>query len=143
MSFYDCASGNSLCYGIDYYKSKKVTSFKQVDRYNYQGFVCGNKDNVYDVSINLKKPKTSRCNCAFASDRHVICKHMIALYFTVFPDAYDEYQSEVEEYKTVEKRKRKEHKEDIRKYVYSLSKQELQDRLLEFLIQEDDERYYW
>lgn len=71
----------------------------------------------------------------------MICKHIIALYFTVIPDAYDEYQSEVEEYKTVEKRK--EHKEDIRKYVYSLSKQELKDRLLEFLIQEDYERYYW
>ena len=24
MIFYDCASGNSLCYGIDYYKSKKL-----------------------------------------------------------------------------------------------------------------------
>ena len=32
---------------------------------------------------------------------------MIALYFTVFPDAYDEYQSEVEEYKTEEKEKEK------------------------------------
>ncbi|NMB97839.1 MAG: hypothetical protein GYA02_14710 [Clostridiaceae bacterium] len=35
--------------------------------------------------INIVHPRKSKCNCPHADGRRVICKHMIALYFTVFP----------------------------------------------------------
>lgn len=44
-------------------------------------------NNKYVVHIDKKHPRKSKCNCPFADGRRVVCKHMIALYFTAEPQA--------------------------------------------------------
>lgn len=54
---------------------------------------------------------------------------MIALYFTVEPKAAKDFLKEVEEWEAEEEERERQHYEDMRKYVKSLSKTELQEQL--------------
>ena len=72
-------------------------------------------------------------NCPHADGRRVVCKHMVALFFTAFPEEAEEYIEEVEENKREEDRRREEHYAALRSYVKSLSKRELQEQLFEAL----------
>ena len=85
----------------------------------------------------LHPKKNSHCNCPHAEGTKIICKHMVALYFAIFPlkakqfmDEIDKHNREVEEY---------EHELDmkVRKYIKSMSKKELKEALLECLYQVD------
>ena len=88
------ASGASLWRGYDYYTARKVLSWEPAEAGTYpqrfDGVVSGNGDKPYEVHIDMAHPKKSTCTCPFAEGRHVICKHMVALYFTIYPAEADE-----------------------------------------------------
>ena len=88
------ASGASLWRGYDYYTAHKVLSWEPTEPGGYpqqfDGVVSGNGDKPYEVHIDIAHPKKSTCTCPFAEGRHVICKHMVALYFTIYPAEADE-----------------------------------------------------
>ncbi len=44
----------------------------------------------------------SHCNCPHANGKRIICKHQVALYFSVFPEEADQYYKEVIEYEEEE-----------------------------------------
>lgn len=67
--------------------------------------------------IETNHPRRSTCNCPFADDRRVVCKHMIALYFTAEPKAAKDFLRQVEEWEAEEQEREKQHYEDLRKYV--------------------------
>ena len=50
--------------------------------------------------ILIKHPRKSKCNCPFAEGRRVVCKHMIALYFTIEPQAAEGILRQAEENET-------------------------------------------
>ena len=137
MEYYKSASLQSQFRGYDYFKNDKVVSFKQIDNSIYHGKIKGNNQ-VYDVTIDVLHPKkNSRCNCPHAEGTKIICKHMVALYFAIFPlkakqfmDEIDKHNREVEEYEHELEMK-------MRKYIKSMSKKELEEALLECLYQVD------
>ena len=133
MSIRTLASGASVWRGYHYYTEKKVLSFTQTGWDEYTGQVAGSGPAPYQVTINLSHPRRSRCNCPHADGRRVVCKHMVALFFTAFPEEAEEYIEEVEENKREEDRRREEHYAALRSYVKSLSKRELQEQLFEAL----------
>lgn len=96
MGLIEIASGSSVWSGMDYYNNKKVASWDLLEAGIYDGRVSGSEDNVYTVHIDTVHPRKSVCNCAFADGRRVVCKHMIALYFTVEPKAAEDFLKEVE-----------------------------------------------
>lgn len=98
----------------------------------------------YQVKINTAHPRQSKCNCPHADGRRVICKHMVALFFSAFPEEAEDYIEEVEEYEREEEQRMEDHYEALRSYVKSLSKKELQDQLFEALAELSDRgrRYY-
>ena len=55
----------------------------------------GVKNNFYDTTIDFLHPKRSACNCPFAEGRRVICKHMIALYFTAVPNSFEHFEEDM------------------------------------------------
>lgn len=63
----------------------------QLSDHEYEGYVQGTLDTPYYVRIDVKHIRKSTCDCPYAKDRS-ICKHMIALYFSVFPDEADDYE---------------------------------------------------
>lgn len=145
MRLIDLASGSSFWRGIDYHHQKRVKTWKQIDKYKYQGEVNGSNNGVYHVEIDLEHPRRSSCNCPFANGRRVICKHMIALYFNIFPEKEVEVMNEIEEQKRLYELELKQElenkKADIKKYVMSLTKKELQQKLLERMISDLVDNY--
>lgn len=150
MKLLNLASGNSYWRGVEYYHENRVKEWENTGKHQYQGKVRGSGNQLYDVNLDVAHPKRSTCNCAFADGRRVICKHMVAMYFDVFP----EKEKEMEEYIENEQRKyeqeleaEKEHRRnEIIQYVKTLSKSELQQKLISYLIgdmESEYERRYW
>lgn len=64
---------------------------------SYDGQVSGSSNQVYLVHTDKIHPRKSTCNCSSAAGR-VICKHMIALYFTAEPNAAADFKKQAEEH---------------------------------------------
>ena len=144
MGVIELASNNSVWRGMDYYENKKVLSWNKVENGIYEGIVSGQEDRNYSVHIDKIHPRKSTCNCPFADGRRVICKHMIALYFTAEPNVAQDFLRQVEKWEQEEEQREQEYYQELRKYVNSLSKVELQERLYDALVELEDRRNnYW
>ena len=144
MGLIELASGNSVWRGMDYYNDKKVISWEKTGSEEYDGIVAGNSVAPYSVRIDKAHPRKSTCNCPFADGGKVICKHMIALLFTAEPKAAEDFLKEVERWEAEEEAREQQHYEDLKKYVRSLSKSELQEKLFDALVELEEKRnYYW
>ena len=97
MSFIHLASMESAWRGYEYYKSGKVKNCEKITPDQYEGMVSGSRKKPYQVTIDLKHPRSSECNCPHANGRRVVCKHMVALYFTAFPKEAEAYHNAVME----------------------------------------------
>lgn len=140
MGLLEIASGNSLWRGHDYYTAGNVLSKEKVDDNLYRGTVRGSQETPYEVTIDIRHPKRSVCTCPHAEGTRRICKHKVALYFSVFPKEADRIVKEAEEWEAGEEKRRQEEYQEILKYVNSLSKQELREQLLWRLIDEREHR---
>ena len=147
MSFLDLASYNSFYRGLEYCQAGLVISCEKVSDTIYRGIVKGSKN--YEVEIDIAHPRKSKCNCPFADGKQIICKHKVALYLTIFPEELKriqeeqlQYELEMEEREKKFEQDMKERKIKIKKYVESLSKEELQKQLINRMIndQYDDVR---
>lgn len=137
MELYRSASLQSQFKGYDYFENKKVISFKQISNCEYEGKVKGSTD-IYDVIINVEHPKkSSSCNCPHASGTRIVCKHMVALYFTIFPEKASQFMKEIDEHNREVKEYEKELEIKLKKYIKSMTKKELEEALLKCLYQVD------
>ena len=144
MGLIEIASGDSVWRGMDYYENHKVVSWNKSGDSTYEGVVSGSNGERYNVHIDKLHPKKSICNCAFADGRRVICKHMIALYFTAEPDVVKVFLKQVDEWEHEEEERQKQHLDDLRKYINGLSKAELRERLYDALVElENRNSRYW
>lgn len=84
MGILNTASGNSVWRGYDYYKEGRVLSCEQIGETIFAGRVQGK--NVYSVAIDFLHIRKSSCDCAHAKSGRIVCKHMVAMYFTAFPE---------------------------------------------------------
>ncbi len=141
MSLLSIASNTSAWRGYEYYKEKKVISWKQTSLSVFEGEVIGS-DMPYHVIIDTEHPKKSTCDCPHAEGKRIICKHKVALFFTVFPEEADKYMAEIEEYEREEEKREQEHYEQIVKYVKSLSKEELRVALINALVEAEERSRY-
>lgn len=133
MGILNIASGNSTWRGLDYYKEKKVSNYKKLSDYVYEGIINGSDNQKYNVLMDIEHPRNSKCNCAFAKDKRIICKHIVALYFTVFPNEVDKFLKEVENAEKEHEIYEEELSKKVLKYINSMSKKELQEALIETL----------
>lgn len=86
MGLLECASYKSIFRGFDYYKGKKVQDLVRITQDRYSAAVSGSAAAPYDVVIDLSHPRKSKCSCPHADGRRIVCKHMVAVYFTVLPN---------------------------------------------------------
>jgi len=49
MGLINIASGNSTWRGLDCFRDKKVSDYKKISEYEYQGIVNGSDNNKYNV----------------------------------------------------------------------------------------------
>lgn len=136
MSLMTTASGASLWRGYEYYTEKRVKSFQKISENEYECEIKGSSDEPYRVKIDTLHLRKSKCNCPHADGRRGVCKHMVALYFTVFPDEAKQYIKEVEEYEREEEQREQERYEEIVKYVNSMTKEELKNFVINTLLED-------
>lgn len=130
MSILSCTSNASAWRGYEYYKRKKVLSWKQIGESQFEGFVKGSANKPYHVIIDVAHTRKSTCNCPFADGKRKICKHQMALFFTVFPNEAKKYIKTIEDYEQEEEQWEQERYAEIVEYVNSLSKAELRNALI-------------
>lgn len=132
MSIYTSASGASLWRGYEYYVKNKVKNFKQLSSTTYEGIVGGTQD--YHVFIDVDHLRRSHCDCPHANGRRVICKHAVALFFTIFPDEAKEYNRQVIEAEKEEEKRQEEMEDRICNCIKKMKKEELQNELYYLLM---------
>lgn len=133
MGLINIASGNSTWRGLDYYKENKVSDYKKISDSEYEGIVNGSNGKKYNVFMDIEHPRKSKCDCPHAKDKRIICKHIVALYFTAFPDEVDKFLKEVEEAEKEYEAYEEELYNKTIKYINSMSKNELKEALIETL----------
>ena len=138
MSILSIASNASAWRGYEYYKEKKVLSWKQTGEHEFEGEVAGSEKEPYQVMIDTEHPKKSKCNCPHAEGKKIVCKHKIALFFTAFPKEADSYINKIDEYEREEEELEQERCKEIVKYVDSLSIEELRMVLINVLLEADE-----
>ena len=128
MGIISSASGSSCWKGLEYYKNNKIKNINKVSDTEYTSTAFGTKE--YSVYLNLKNPRKSTCNCPLANGKRIICKHIVATYFSVatgsakeFEDEQNRLQEEYEEYQE------NEYKNAI-KFINKMSKKELVEELI-------------
>lgn len=144
IRLFSIASEKSIWRGIDYYEKKKVKTCQKESETIYTGSVEGSEDQLYEVKIDLDHPKRSTCTCPFAEGRRVVCKHMNALACESVPEAYEEFMDDMADLEEEERLERENHLRDLKKYVYSLKKDELRKELYDALLElEEYDSYQW
>lgn len=138
MSILSNAGGSSAWRGYEYYIDKKVLSFKQTGDDEYAGKVAGSASSVYDVVIDTAHIRRSKCNCPHANGKRIICKHMVALFFSAFPQEAYQYIKEVEKYEEEEDARFAARCAEIEEYVHSLSTEELKTALFNALMEAEE-----
>ena len=128
MGIISSASGSSCWRGLDYYKSKKIRDIKEISDIEYTSIASGIRE--YNVYLNLEKPRQSTCNCPLANGKRIICKHIVATYFSVVPGSAKEFEDEQnrlqEEY---EEYQENEYKNAI-KFINKMSKKDFVEELI-------------
>lgn len=128
MGIISLASGSSCWRGLDYFKDKKVIKLRKINGKEYISIVNGTKN--YNVYLNLEHPRKSTCDCPLAKGKRIICKHIVATYFSAFPEEainFEEEQDRLQE--KYEKEQEEEYNKAI-KYLNKMSKQELIEELI-------------
>lgn len=133
MGLLELASGNSLWRGYDYFEEKKVLAYRQTNDGCYEGEVSGSRKKPYTVAINLAHPRTSNCDCPHANGKRVICKHMVAVYFTVFPAEAKRFYEEAMEAEKKEEARQENLGKKLISCVSKMKKSEIQEELLRIL----------
>ena len=133
MGLIECTSGASLWRGYDYYKEKKVKHLQKVSDTQYAAEVAGTSSAPYKVLIDIAHPRTSKCNCPHADGKRIVCKHMMAVYFSAFPQEAQRIYDEAIAYQEEEEKREEELTDRVCQYVWHMKKSEAQQALLELL----------
>ena len=138
MGLLECASGASIWRGYDYYEEKKVLSIDEIDPGIFSATVSGSSDNTYSVELRMKHPRKSKCNCPLADGKRIICKHIVATYFTILPGEAKKFYEEAMAYQEEEEKRNEELTDKVCHYVRHMKKAELQEALLQALFDRPD-----
>lgn len=133
MGLIECASYKSVARGYDYYEDKKVLNVQEIDEYKFSAQVKGGENVPYNVEIDIEHPRRSKCNCPHANGKRIVCKHMIALYFTVFPEEAKKYYDRVIQEQREYEDQQEMLSEALDDYVMNLSPDEARGELLNLI----------
>ena len=141
MGLLECASGASVWRGYDYYKEKKVVSLEVTGENIYSATVAGSSSEPYSVELHIDHPRKSKCNCPHADGKRIICKHIVATYFTVLPKEAEKFYAEAMAYQEKKKKHQEELSDKVIEYVGKMKKVDLCQSLLELLFDGPEWQY--
>lgn len=129
--------------GLEYYLENHVEEPKTVliegEEY-YHAKVKGSHHAFYETTINLLRPNQSSCTCPYAHGKVLVCKHMVALLFKLYPNKVKEYDplAYVKYYKKLANKKV--FIEMAVDYINQLSEVELKEHLFSYMLEENERK---
>ncbi len=141
MGLLECASSASAWRGYEYFERDKVGIIRKSGDSIFCADVSGSRETPYSVEIDVSHPRKSKCNCPHADGRRIICKHMMALYFTAFPQEAKRYYDDVIAYEEELERQHEEIEQKLIRHVHRMKKSELCETLLEVLFSGPEWQY--
>lgn len=141
MGLLECASGASIWRGYDYFKEKKIKTLEEIGDNIYSATVTGSSNQLYSVELHVDHPRKSKCNCPHANGKRIICKHIVAAYFTAFPEEAENFYAEAMAYQEEEEKRQEELSDKVCHYVWHMKKDELQQVLLQLLFDGPEWQY--
>ena len=130
MSVISVASTASAWRGYEYFEAGAVKQLEKTDGGLLIRKVSGSGKNIYDVAVDLAHPKRSSCTCPHAAGRRIVCKHMVAAYFTAFPLEAEQYIAELREAED----EQAEYEEQVIQCVLKMKKTELQETYCKYYL---------
>lgn len=128
MGVISLASGNSCWRGLDYFKNKKVIKLKKINDNEYTSVINGT--NNYNVYLNIEHPRKSTCDCPLANGKRIICKHIVATYFSAIPKEAINFEEEQERLQKENEEYQDELYDKMVKYINKMPKNELIEELI-------------
>ncbi len=128
MGIIALASGNSCWRGLDYFKNKKVIKLNKINDNEYASIVNGT--NNYNVYLNIEHPRKSTCNCPFAKGKKIICKHIVATYFSAIPEEAINFEEEQNRLQEEYEEYQDELYDKVIRYINRMPKNELIEELI-------------
>ena len=141
MGLLECASGASIWRGYDYFKEKKIKTLEEIGDNIYSATVTGSSNQLYSVELHVDHPRKSKCNCPHANGKRIICKHIVAAYFTAFPEEAENFYAEAMAYQEEEEKRQEELSDKVCHYVWHMKKDELRQALLQLLFDGPEWQY--
>lgn len=141
MGLLECASGAAVWRGYDYYKEKKIKTLEEIGDNIYSATVTGSSNERYSVELHVGHPRKSKCNCPHADGKRVVCKHIVAAYFTAFPEEAEKFYTEAMAYQEEEEKRQEELSDKVCHYVWHMKKDELRQALLQLLFDGPEWQY--
>lgn len=139
MGMREICSYRSYWRGLEYFENNRVKSINKINEYEYEAEVEGTEK--YHVHLNINHPRKSTCTCPHAAGKSTICKHKMAVYFSIFPDEAQQAIYERNHYYEHLEEKEREHDkkiEEIRKrykeLVDELPEEEVRRRLVDYMV---------
>ncbi len=128
MGIISLASGSSCWRGLDYFKDKKVIRLRKINDKEYTSIVNGTKN--YNVYLNLEHPRKSACDCPSAKGKRIICKHIVATYFSAMPEEATNFENEQDRLQEEYEKYQEEIYYKVINYINKMSKNELIEELV-------------
>lgn len=92
-------------------------------------------------SFTLTIRENQKCNCPHADGKRIICKHIVATYFTVLPKEAEKFYAEAMAYQEEEEKHQEELSDKVIEYVGKMKKVDLCQSLLELLFDGPEWQY--
>ena len=143
MSVLSLASGRSAYRGYEYFRAKKVLPVKIDPAGILHTRVLGSEGTLYEVTVNTAHPRSSSCTCPHAAGRKIVCKHMVAAFFTAFPEEAEKYKEELEAYWEEQERQQRARETRLTRYIGGMKKDDLREALVELLCEAPDWLREW
>ena len=141
MGLIDIASSRSVWRGLEYFNQKKVRSCEDNGDGTYEGIVEGSEGRDYRVHLDMTHPRKSTCDCPLASDKMVICKHIVAVSFCVDPSEADRFRNEKTVFKSEEEERKAKRYVKYLRAAKSMSLKELREAFAEAMVELDEYRF--
>ena len=133
MGILECASRASVWKGFDCYAQEKVLRLDEIGEDLFRAEVSGSEDNVYEVELNIRHPRKSKCTCPRANGKRVVCKHIVATYFVVCPEEADRLIAETMAATDGEMQRQEAQYRKVCQYIRGMDQNALQEALLALL----------
>lgn len=81
--------------------------------------------------MDIEHPRKSTCDCPLANGKRIICKHIVATYFTIFPEEATNFEEEQNRLQEEYENEQEEEYGKVIKCLNKMSKQELIEELVQ------------